>query len=406
MTGRGGWHRRVGWLPLTYLGGIVAIGFAHPLLAHWWWLGVHVLLLGAVTNAILIWSTHFALAVLRAPAPASRRGEALRLAALNIGIVAVLAGGSGGLAWVGVAGAVVVFAAICAHLHSLRVRLRAALPAPYAGTVHYYVAATVALLTGIPVGAWMLVADTAVRPRLLLFHAHVNLLGWVTLTVLGTLLTLWPTVLRTRVVEGAIDATRAGLPVAVAGLAVLSVAVIVWSPLAAVGGLTLLAIAVLVVLGPAVRAAWRKPPTSFAAWSMAAAALWLLVALGIDGGVLATAGSPEAAADRFDTVLVPLLVGFVAQTLIGALSYLLPVGLGGGPAQVRAADAALDRRGPQRVVMANLALVVFVLPVDAYVRVITSVLVLLALVQFLIPAVRLIWRSAWAGRRLRGGTQS
>ena len=61
-------------------------------------------------------------------------------------------------------------------------------------TVHYYIAASVALLTGVPVGAWMLVVDDSARPRLVLFHAHVNLLGWVALTVLGTVLTLWPTV--------------------------------------------------------------------------------------------------------------------------------------------------------------------------------------------------------------------
>ena len=104
MTGRGAWHRRVGWLPLVYLVGIVAIGFAHPVLPGWWWLGVHTLLLGAVTNAILIWSTHFTQAVLRAPAPASRRGEALRLVALNVGVVTVLAGGTADLGWVGLPG--------------------------------------------------------------------------------------------------------------------------------------------------------------------------------------------------------------------------------------------------------------------------------------------------------------
>ena len=58
MTGRGGWHRRVAWVPLSYLVGIVAIGVAHPLLPGWWWLGVHMLLLGAVTNAILDHKMH------------------------------------------------------------------------------------------------------------------------------------------------------------------------------------------------------------------------------------------------------------------------------------------------------------------------------------------------------------
>jgi nitrite reductase (NO-forming) len=35
-----------------------------------------------------------------------------------------------------------------------------------------------------------------------LAHGHLNVLGWVGLTVLGTLFTLWPTALRTRMVAG------------------------------------------------------------------------------------------------------------------------------------------------------------------------------------------------------------
>src|SRR5690606_3257421 len=231
------------------------VGVAHPVLPPWRWLAIHLLLLGAVSNAIVVWSAHFTAAVLRAPVPANRRGEAARLAGLNAGVLAVLAGGAVELPWVGVGGAVAVFAAICAHLHWLRVRLREALPARFAVTVHYYLAATVALLAGIPVGAWMLVVDDAARARLVLFHAHVNLLGWVTLTVLGTVLTLWPTILRTRIADGAVAAARAALPVAVLGLALLAAAVLAWWPLLAVGGLALVAAAVVMIARPAGQAA-------------------------------------------------------------------------------------------------------------------------------------------------------
>ena len=388
--GRAGWHRRTGLIPLVYLAGIIAIGFAHPVLAQWRWLGIHVLLLGAVTNAIVIWSAHFTAAVLHAPSPASRRGEALRLAGLNIGVLAVLAGGALDLGWIGIGGAGVVFAAICAHLYWLRGRLRATLPAPYRFTVHYYLAASIALLTGIPVGAWMLVTRDAARSRLVLFHVHVNLLGWVTLTVLGTVVTLWPTVLRTRIADGAIAAARRALPIAGTGLLLVAVGVLAWWRAVAVGGLALIAVATVIVIRPAVRAAQGKPPASFAAWSLTAAAGWLLVAIAIDATILATAAGPDVAVDRFSTVLVPLLVGFAAQILVGALTYLLPSVFGGGPARVRATTAALERHWPQRVSMANAALAVFMLPVGPYVRITTSLLVLVALVQFLIPAARLI----------------
>ena len=103
--GRAGWHRRTTLLPLAYLAAVAAVGLAHPLLAQWWWLGIHLLLLGAVSNAIVIWSAHFTTAVLRAPAPTGRRGEVLRLALLNVGVVGVLAGGATDRPWPGLVGA-------------------------------------------------------------------------------------------------------------------------------------------------------------------------------------------------------------------------------------------------------------------------------------------------------------
>ncbi|MCM4084671.1 hypothetical protein [Paractinoplanes hotanensis] len=389
-TGRAAWHRRAGMLPLAYLAALVVVALFHPLLPSWRWLAVHLLLLGAVTNAIVIWSAHFTSAVLRAPAPAGRRGEALRLGLLNVGVVGVLAGGAADRPWPGVVGAGLVFAAVLAHLAWLAARLRAALPARFTVTVHYYVAAATALLTGVPVGAWMLVADEDSRTRLLLFHAHVNLLGWVTLTVLGTLLTLWPTILRTRMADGAATATRRALPVAVVGLALLGIAVLAWWPPLAAGGLALVAAAVGLLARPAVQTARRKTPASFPGWSIAAAGGWLLIALGVDVWTLLSAPDAAEAADRFGAVLVPLLVGFVAQTLLGAMAYLLPVALGGGPAVVRERIGRLDRNWAQRVAMANAALAVFVLPTPPYVRITTSLLILAALLQFLIPAVSIM----------------
>lgn len=385
-TGRARWHRRVGLLPLAYLVLLVAVALTHPFLPSWRWLAIHLLLLGAASNAIVIWSAHFTTAVLRCPAPTTRRREGIRLTVLNLGVVGVLAAGVTERPWPGVIGAAAIFAAVASHLAWLAARLRAALPARFAVTVHYYLAATGALLIGIPVGAWMLVADVETRPRLVLFHAHVNLLGWVTLTVLGTLLTLWPTVLRTRMADGAGTTARQALPLAVTGLAALGIGVLAWWPPLATGGLALIAVAVLLTALPAGRAARQKAPASFPSWSIAAAGGWLLIALGVDAWTLVSAPTAVAAADRFSVVLVPLLVGFVGQVLLGALTYLLPMALGGGPVLVRQRTERLDRNWPQRVAMANAALAAFILPTPPYVRITTSLLVLAALVQFLVPA--------------------
>jgi hypothetical protein len=392
-AGRSRWHRLVGIIPLAYLGAIVVVGSLHPFLPQWRWLLIHLLLLGAATNAILVWSTHFAQAVLRSPLPATRRGEVARLVVLNTGVVGVLVAGVTGPAWLAVPASALVFAAVAAHLAVLAVRLRRALPAPFTVTVHYYLAAGMALLVGVPAGGWMMVvADTA---GLHLFHAHINVLGWISLTVLGTVLTLWPTVLRTRMAAGAVRAARRALPLAAGGLVSLAVGVLIWWPVLAVAGLALFAAAVIVIAVPAVAAARTRPPSSFAAWSIAAAMGWLLVALVVDAVILLAADSPEVAAARFGAVLVPLLAGFVAQVLIGALGYLLPTVLGGGPARVRARTAVMERHWPQRVVMGNAALAAFLLSTGPYVRIATSLLVLAALVQFLVAAVRVLM--------LRGG---
>ncbi|MEU4640644.1 hypothetical protein [Micromonospora sp. NPDC023814] len=389
-TGRAGWHRRVTALPMAYLAGLVVLAFSHPFLPSWRWLAIHLLLLGAVTNAIVVWSAHFTVAVLRAPAPPNRRGETARLAVLNVGVVAVLFGALVGRPWAGVAGAALVFTAVAAHAHWLAGRLRAALPGRFTVTVHYYLAATLAIGVGIPVGAWMLVVDDATRPRLMLFHAHVNLLGWVTLTVLGTLLTLWPTVLRARMAAGAAHAATLALPLLTTGLVLLGVGLLAWWRTVIGVGLVLFVLGALTALRPAITAARARPPASFATWSIAAAAGWLLVALAVDTATLLASTGPEAAAGRFGIVLVPLLAGFVAQVLIGSLSYLLPVVLGGGPGPARRRIAILDRNWPQRVAMANAALVVFALPTPPFVRITTSLLILAALVQFLVPAVRVL----------------
>jgi nitrite reductase (NO-forming) len=68
------------------------------------WLAVHLVLFGAATNAIVVWSEHFAAALLRA-APVSERTATARALALNLGVVAVLGGVHTGRPVLTVAGA-------------------------------------------------------------------------------------------------------------------------------------------------------------------------------------------------------------------------------------------------------------------------------------------------------------
>ena len=378
------WHLAANAGVLFWLTTLVAVAVGHRFVPESRWLLVHLLLLGAVTNAILVWSAHFAHALLKNP-PASRRGEAIRLVALNAGVVAVVAGIVTTMWPLTLAGAVIVGGAVAAHGISLAHQARTALPSRFGASVRYYVAASVALPVGATLGTLLARHPEAdVHGRLVVAHVAANVLGWVGLTVLGTLLTLWPTILRTRMAEGAERQSRQALPALLVSLAAVVVA-------ALFGALLVTALAVLGYLGaalwslrPMLAAARSRAPQSYAAWSVLAATGWLVVSLGWLAGLLATAPDWVAAGEAAHRVAVPLAGGFAAQVLLGALTYLLPVVRGGGPAAVRAAAEVLERGSAARVVTANLGLALLLLPSPSLVRVLVSLLVLAAYASFLI----------------------
>ena len=237
-----------------------------------------------------------------------------------------------------------------------------------------------------------------VHARLYVGHVALALLGWVGLTVLGTLVVLWPTVLHARIEPAQEAAGRRALPVALLGLVLVAAgAASGWRVLVGLG-------AVVVALGTAiggtvmVAQARTSPPRTYAAWSLAAAVVWLTVCTVAFGALVVTAPGWVAAAEGFRVLVVPFAVGFAAQILVGSLSYLLPVVLGGGPATARRTAAELDRGAVLRAVLVNGGLVLFAAPVPSAVRVLASFVVLGALVAFL----ALAGRAVLAARRREG----
>ena len=358
-TGQGprrSWHLRANAVVLSYVAlAMIAVALQDwPALPVPRWLAVHLLLLGAATNAILTWTEHFAVALMRARKP-SRRASAGRLAALNLAIIGVLVGVGAELAAVTVAAATLLGVVVVAHLVALLQIARRALMGRFAGTVRFYVAAGLAFVVGISFGA--LLAVDAVPHRLHdplhAAHVHANVFGWVGLTVLGTLFTLWPTVLRTRMVDHVMASakrclllTTTGLAVSVTGLA----ADLRW---VAVAGLATYGAGVAVALQPFLATWRRKSPRDGAAWSLAAGTGWLVAGVVADLVLLVTAPDIASYLARLNTLIPALVVGFVLQTLLGALTYLLPVIQGGGPAAVRAAIARLSRWWRVRVLALN-----------------------------------------------------
>jgi nitrite reductase (NO-forming) len=379
------WHLGANTPVAAWLTALAGIALFHDYLAESPWLLVHLLLLGAVTNAIFVWSAHFADALLRRRiTAASRRWQAARLVALNLGVVTVVAGMVSAAWTLTLVGSVVVGLAAAAHGITLARQARAALASRFGATVRYYVCASLALPIGAGLGATL--ARDPVEPwhgRLVVAHITLNLLGWIGITVMGTLVTLWPTMLRTRIAQSAERVARQALPILAGSVVVAATGALAGLQWLAAVGVAGYLLAVLWAVRPLAQVARAKAPSAYATWSVMAAVLWLIGSLLALVTVLVASPTWVLVTDRLGLLIIPLAAGFAAQVLLGALTYLVPVVLGGGPAIVRGTQARMDRGNALRAVLINVGLLVWVLPVPSRVSVLVSVLVLGAFATFL-----------------------
>ncbi|MCK8438687.1 multicopper oxidase domain-containing protein [Streptomyces sp. D2-8] len=358
------------------------------------WLAIHLFLLGGATTAIVVWSEHFAVAMLHAPLP-DRRWSNARLAGVNTGVAGVLTGVWADLPVLTGAGCVLLVTAVGAHLVVLVRMGGGALGGRLAPIADYYRAAAAALIVGAVLG-WLLATGKAGPGHytgLKLAHVHVTLLGWIGLPVLGTLFMLWPTVLGVRMAENTtrlarrvLALTGGGLLTAVAGLAA------GWRP-AAVLGIAGYAAGVAVAAQLFARTVRRRPAISAAAaWMLAAAAGWLVVGVVVDLVLLAARPLAEIQDDIRSLVPV-LLLGLVAQVLVGALTYLLPIVLAGGPKERAALRAVLERGWAPRIIVLNLGVSLLALPLPDPLGTAGMLLAGSAGAAFLVLAVRVFVRS-------------
>ncbi len=353
-------HAAAGALVATYLLAAAVVIAARRLMPVPQWLALHLLVLGAATNAVLVWSRFFAQALLHARG-GSERPAWLRVGLLNAGVILVLAGVGGHAGLVAAAGAAVVVAVVIAHTASLLAMARAsALAGPLAVLVRYYAAAGAALVAGGALGG-LLAAGWIRSPRLAgavtLAHAELNLLGWLGLAVIGTQFMLWPMVVRTRVGGTAPRTARRVLVLTAGGLAVTAAALLVtpWFGAArwlAAAGMAAYLAGVVDAARPAASQMRAKPPRTAPAWGLLAGYAWLIIAIAAD--IAGLAAGPGQAGQLLGRVLIPVLgAGVIAQVLTGALTYLLPVTVGGGPAGNRRITAILERGWRTRAILGN-----------------------------------------------------
>jgi len=393
LRDRTAWHLAANAPVAGWLVALFGVSLAHRYIPASPWLLVHLLVLGAGTNAIFVWSAHFADALTRRRVTAgSRRWQAGRLILLNVGVLVAVAGMVSGRWSLTLVGSVVVGSAAAAHGVVLALQARSALPSRFGATVRYYVCASMSLPIGAGLGA--LLARHPGEPwhgRLAVAHVTVNLLGWIGLTVMGTLVTLWPTMLRTRIAAGAERTARQSLPILGGSVVVTVTGSLAGLQALAAAGVAAYLAGVLWAARPLARVARSKAPSAYATWSVMAAMLWLVWSLLGLVAVLLSSPTWAVVTDRLGLLVTPLAAGFVAQVLLGALSYLVPVVLGGGPAILRGTQLRMERGNALRAVLINAGLVVCVLPVPSLVRVLVSMLVLggfAAFLPLLVSAVR------------------
>lgn len=333
------------------------------------WLIVHLLMLGAATNAIVTWTSHFVGALLQQqPLPAAF--TLARVVLLNVGVVSVLIAVNEAWRPLTIAGAALVTVVITVHLGTLVRAVHVGRARRFAGSLRFYWAAGVAVLLGIGLGVTMIVGNISSiwYSRVYVTHVHVGLLGWVTLTVLGTEFSLWPTALRTRMVTGTERAARWSLLGCASGLTLVVIGLLSWDRVVAELGLVLYLAGVVVFVVPFVRTGLQRLPYTPATVMLAASTAWLFAGLVVDAIAVAGATDPAALAGDVMGFVPWWLAGFVIQVLLGALSYLLPILLSGGPALGRRRDAMLRMGWIPRVVLLNLGVFMIAVPQAGFTR--------------------------------------
>lgn len=368
---RSTWHLRANAVVLAWLIAAAIATVVHRWLPESEWLMVHLLMLGAVTAAILIWSAHFTQALRRRPLPSGRKGEAVRLAGHSIGAIAVVVGIGGGFPNAVIAGAILVGAVLAWHVIEIVVSSKGAFANRLGWSTWGYVGAGVAMMTGIAVGVVLSRSSTSVdvAARLYLSHVTLMIVGWVALTVMATLITLWPTVLAVRLPDASVPWGRAGLVAMGTGVVATVGLIAADAQLASGLVLTLVAVGIGLVGVPMAQAARSRPPTTVAGWHLAAAVVWLAGSVLTWAAFVATADDWAQAQARMGGVVAAVVAGGAAQVLLGALSHLIPMVLGGGPHAVRSARASIESTALARFVLINAGVLLWVLPAPSLVRV-------------------------------------
>ena len=333
------------------------------------WTMIHLVTLGVLSNGIFQWSWFFArsLARLSADDPRARRHNTIRILIFNACFLLLFV--SMWLGWmVGTVIAATGIAAVAAwHGAEMLSVLRERLASRFVVVVRYYVCSASFFVLAALLASFVTVtmfspsipeAMVAMRDRLTLAHALSGVAGWVGLTIGGTVITLGPTILRTRMSPDAVSGgVRVLLPWCLSLILAIAAALLGMMPLVGAGILAVGACAIVGIVYPYAKVLRNKGPREYSAWSFLLGLLWISVgvcALGVAALFVSTPSQLRA----LTLMWLPIIgiAGF-AQLFQGALSYLMPVVIGGGPSIVRIGIAIIDWQYSLRLGLRNSALI-------------------------------------------------
>ena len=324
-----------------------------------WWLPLHMALLGAVSQAIVGGQLMFSATLGLSRGPTRRRTVA-QLALLNAAAVLVICGRLFESKVVFAVGATVFTAIIGWVTLQVHRMWRASVNRRFSITGTFYRLAGISLLLGASIGGALGVgafndADSYLAHRGV--HMTLNIFGWAGMTIVGTAITLLPTILHVRAPK--LSPMKAVPWLMFVGLIVMATGATTDLPLVTALGMGTY-LAGLVAFGTYLKNALatssrRKIPT--AAFHLLAAVTW--GAITTAGLVIISPGGDWAIAR--DLVVVGGGVGFAFQALLGAWSFLLPSARQPLPQRRRVELVAMEVGGRAQVVVYNIGLVVALL---------------------------------------------
>lgn len=286
-----------------------------------WWGPMHAFLAGTVLLAISGASQMFTI-TWSSTVPPRRVISSTQRWLLIIGIGSVLIGVGldvPALVWLGGVAAAAGVVVLAWVIYSA---VRKSLNRRFDLSARFYLTAFAAGALGITLGTLMGAGAISGLPTFRMVHAHINLVGLVGLTIIGTIPTLLPTTAYSPAVSGR-EAVAAWW-LALGGTA--GIAVGIWVPrMVGVGTLLVASAGLLIVAGILLRL-WAKGRHKTAFLQITAGTLWLIAWTVGDGISIAVEGTMA----HFSGWTGAVVLAGVGQVLAGSLVYLLPV-LRGSP---------------------------------------------------------------------------